>query len=84
MPGIDLAKNGIVAIIVDGGGIHIGKYTSIANYTKELVQNVGNYAEGRPYRENNPYGFRRIHRALGEAVKVKASVFVVLMENWDS
>ena len=84
MPGIDLAKSGIAAIIVDGGGIHIGKYTSLSTYTKELSQNVGKYIEGRPYRENNPDGFRRIHRALGEAVKVKASISVVLMQNWDS
>ena len=84
MPEIDLAKSGIVAIIVDGGGIHIGKYTSLSTYIKELSQNVGNYIEGRPYRENNPDGFRRIHRALGEAVKVKAAISIVLMNNWDS
>jgi hypothetical protein len=84
MPGIDATKSGIVAVIVDGGGIHIGKYTNLSNYTKELSQNVGNYVDGRPYRENNPDGFRRIHKALGEAVKVSAAISFVLMANWDN
>ncbi|MGY9003360.1 MAG: hypothetical protein ACKVIF_09255, partial [Rhodospirillales bacterium] len=69
MPGIDAAKSGIVAVIVDGGGILIGKYTNLSSYTKELSQNVGNYVDGRLYRKNNPDEFRRIHKALGEAAK---------------
>jgi hypothetical protein len=84
MPGIDAAKSGIVAVIVDGGGILIGKYTNLSSYTKELSQNVGNYVDGRLYRKNNPDEFRRVHKALGEAAKNSATISFASMANWEN
>ena len=84
MPGIDAAKSGIVAVIVDGGGILIGKYTNLSSYTKELSQNVGNYVDGRLYRKNNPDEFCRVHKALGEAAKISAAISFASMANWEN
>jgi hypothetical protein len=49
-------------------GLYVGKAKAGAKrQLSHYKRNVQNFLEGKPYRKNNPRGYRRIHRALADA-----------------
>jgi hypothetical protein len=63
-------------------GRYIGK--SSRGETRPLThyaRNVANLLAGKPYRKNNPEGYRRIHHALAEATACGHKVRLIYLEN---
>jgi hypothetical protein len=79
--GVDLARPGIYEWQIDGVGTYIGKYKHISRPTRAYAMNVARLLAGRPYRKGKPDQFRRIHRALAEAVRCRRHVILTILEN---
>jgi len=63
-------------------GKYIGK--SSRGETRPLThyaRNVANLLAGKPYRKNNPEGYRRIHHALAKAAACGHTVKLIYLEN---
>ncbi len=81
---IDPQKPGIYVFVIEDVGIYVGKYTRPSRYKREYSNNVEKLRTGQPYRDDNPNGFRRIHRALARAVETDGqNISLLLIENWD-
>jgi hypothetical protein len=72
--------------IDDGaGGVsyrYVGKAVRGSDRPKtQYRRNVNNLLNGRPYRRNNPEGFRAVHRRLAGAVREGHKIRLTLVEN---
>jgi hypothetical protein len=74
-------KPGIYEWRIEGVGCYIGKYTKIDRPKSHYARKVGHLLAGRPYRPADPNGFRRIHRALAEAVTAERRITLSILEN---
>ena len=74
---------GIYKWEIEGVGSYIGKYKSIRRPTKEYGRNVRRLLNEKPYRKGKPGGYRRIHRALAEAVQHGRRITLRILENVD-
>jgi hypothetical protein len=61
--------------------IYIGKYTRGNRPTREYRRNVERLLHGRPYRKNNPDGFRLIHRESAQAALNGREIVLTVLEN---
>lgn len=79
--GVDLSRPGIYAWEIQGTGLYVGKYTRKSRPLREYDKNVRRLLSGQPYRPQNPYGFRRIHHALAEALVTGRQITLHILEN---
>lgn len=79
--GATLDASGIYAWTIQGVGVYVGKYTRKSRPLSEYNRNVRNVLTGRPYRKNNPDGFRRIHLELAKAVEAGIAIELRIVEN---
>lgn len=73
-------------VIQDKSGQVIGRYVGKAGKGAKRPlthyrRNIDNILNGRPYRKSNPSGFRRIHRALAEAVIADHHICLFFLRN---
>ncbi len=59
---------------IESVGSYIGKYKRIKRPTKEYGRNVLRLLRQEVYRKGKPDGFRRIHRALAEAIQARRQI----------
>jgi hypothetical protein len=88
MPGIDQSKALIYMweIMSADQSTLIGRYIGKSSRGEgrpmnHYKRNVANLLAGKPYRKDNPDGFRRIHHALADAVIEKHSVRLSFIAN---
>ena len=79
--GVIPEEPGIYEWRIEGVGTYIGKYGRIRRPTKEYGRNVARLLSGRPYRTGKPDGYRAIHYALAEAVRVGRPIILTILEN---
>jgi hypothetical protein len=79
--GVSEQKPGIYEWTIEDVGCYIGKYTKIDRPKNHYSRKVGHMLAGRPYRPADPNGFRRIHRALAEAVTAERLITLCILEN---
>ena len=72
---------GIYRFIIDESWTYIGRFTHASRPLEEYVKNVKKLMEGRPYRPQNPEGFRAVHKALFWAVTEQRSITLEIVEN---
>jgi len=81
--GATLDAPGIYTWSIEGVGVYVGKFTRKSRPLREYNKNVRNLLTGRSYRKGNPDGFRRIHRALADALQNGNQIFLHITENCD-
>lgn len=64
---VNLHGPGIYVWEIDGVGTYVGKARRLAKRLPAYPRSVRNIQGGRPYRRNNPDGFREVHKALAAA-----------------
>jgi hypothetical protein len=60
---------------------YVGKSKNAERPLTNYKQNVENLLAGRPYREENPDGFREVHHKMAEAVKLGHRIVLTLLRN---
>ena len=80
--GFDSSLPGLYEFHIDGVGSYIAQCkTNISRRHEMYVRNVKNLLDGKPYRQNNPDGYRRIHRELARALRTGKTIRFILLEN---
>ena len=72
---------GIYRWLIDGAPVYVGRFTHASRPLKEYHRNVERLLNGKPYRPRKPDGFRRIHKALAEAVTLERTISIEIVEN---
>lgn len=84
LPGVTPNKPGIYAWVINRSGEYedyLGKYTHSRRPLKEYGCNVGRLRAGLPYRAGKEAEYRRVHKALEQAVADCAEILLFLLEN---
>jgi hypothetical protein len=68
-------------ITVDGAICYIGCANSARRPKSAYLRNLYRMIDGKPYRKNNPDGFRSVHRHMFEAVKAGKPIVIDLLRN---
>ena len=76
-----IAAPGIYRFTIEGEGIYVGRYTRSSRVLKEYVRNVEKQKSRRPYRPQDPNGFRFVHVALFRAVEDGRNIHLEIVEN---
>lgn len=81
MPNATLDLPGLYEWHIEGVGSYIGKFSKRSRPLRQYAQNVRNLLNDRPYRRNNPDGYRTIHRQLAAAVLTHRLITLTILEN---
>ncbi|MHB1910399.1 MAG: hypothetical protein ACYCQJ_16260 [Nitrososphaerales archaeon] len=79
--GVNFESPGLYEWKIETKGSYIGKYKSKRRPLKEYRRNVQRLCAGKDYRKGNPNGFRKIHRALFEALNKGLHIELIILEN---
>jgi hypothetical protein len=79
--GVDTKKPGIYEWRIAGAGSYIGQYRWISRPKTHYGRNLVKLFNRLPYRNRNPEGFRRIHKALAEAHRDGRRIELIIVEN---
>lgn len=79
--GMTLDLPGIYAWKIEGGAVYVGRYTNKSRILREYENNIRRLLSGEPYRRQKPTGFRRIHRALADAVRHHRRIELHILQN---
>lgn len=79
--GLTLELPGIYTWTISGVGCYVGKYTRKSRPLKEYNKNVDRLLNKQPYRPGKPDGFRKVHRALAQAVLQGRNIKLSIVAN---
>jgi hypothetical protein len=72
---------GIYIWEIESIGKYVGKYSSKKRPLSQYARNVHRLLSGRPYRKNNPEGYRHIHTQLANAFTSGKRIKLTFYEN---
>lgn len=81
MNGVDPNSPLLYRILIGGRFCYIGCANSARRPEKAYLRNLQRMIEGRPYRKNNPDGFRLIHRRMLDAFHQGDPILIDLIRN---
>ena len=81
MNGVNPESPLLYRITISGTLFYIGCANSARRPQKAYRRNLQRMIDGRPYRKNNPDGFRFVHRRMLEAVQRGEEVTIDLLRN---
>ncbi len=84
MNGVDPNSPLLYRILIKNRICYIGCANTARRPQKAYSRNVRRMIEGQPYRNNNPDGFRLIHKRICEAVQSGENVSIELIRNVSS